>query len=43
MSYIAGDYLVICDRCGFQRYASDCQMTWDNLILFLSSNPHQNK
>lgn len=33
MSYKAGDYLVICDQCGFQRYASECRMTWDKLFV----------
>ena len=33
MPYKAGDYLVICDQCGFQRLASECRMTWDNLFV----------
>lgn len=33
MSYRPGDYLVICDRCGFERFATDCRMTWDNLFV----------
>jgi hypothetical protein len=33
MPYKPGDYLVICDQCGFERYASDCRMTWDNLFV----------
>jgi hypothetical protein len=33
MSYKPGDYLVICDQCGFERYASECRMTWDNLFV----------
>jgi len=33
MSYKPGDYLVICDQCGFQRYASECRMTWNNLFV----------
>lgn len=33
MGYKAGDYLVICDRCGLQYYASECRMTWDNLFV----------
>ena len=32
-TYKPGDYLVICDQCGFQRYASECRMTWDNLFV----------
>lgn len=33
MTYRPGDYLVICDQCGFQRYASECRMTWDKLFV----------
>lgn len=33
MPYKPGDYLVICDRCGFQRYASECKMTWDGFFV----------
>ena len=33
MTYKPGDYLVICDRCGFQSYASECRMTWDKLFV----------
>ena len=33
MPFKVGDYLVICDRCGFQRHASECKMTWDNLFV----------
>lgn len=33
MAYKPGDYLVICDICGFQRYASECRMTWNNLFV----------
>lgn len=33
MSYKSGDYLVICDRCGFERYASECKMTWDGWFV----------
>lgn len=33
MPYKPGDYKVICDRCGFERYASDCRMTWNNLFV----------
>jgi len=28
MPYKSGDYLVICDICGFRRYASECQLNW---------------
>ena len=30
MVYRPGDYFVICDRCGFRRYASECRMEWNN-------------
>jgi len=33
MTYKPGDYLVICDRCGFKRYASECKMTWDGYFV----------
>ena len=33
MSYKPGDYLVICDQCGFKRFASDCRMTWNKLFV----------
>ena len=33
MTYKSGDYLVICDQCGFTRFASDSRMTWDNLFV----------
>ena len=33
MTYKPGDYLVICDRCGFQRYATECKMTWDGYFV----------
>ena len=33
MAYKPGDYKVICDRCGFERYASECRMSWDNLFV----------
>ena len=28
-----GDWNVICDRCGMDRKASACRMTWDNLFV----------
>jgi len=28
MSYRPGDYLAICDICGFQRYASEMRLNW---------------
>lgn len=31
--YIAGDYNVICDRCGAKYKASECKMEWDNLFV----------
>ena len=33
MTYIPGDYKVICDSCGFERLASECRMTWDNWFV----------
>lgn len=33
MVFRSGDYLIICDRCGFERYASECRMTWDNWFV----------
>ena len=29
----SGDHYVICDICGFRRYASECRMQWDNLFV----------
>jgi hypothetical protein len=31
--YKPGDYLVICDKCGMRRYASECRLDWQNLLL----------
>ena len=31
--YKAGDYWVICDKCGMKRYASECQMNWKNQFV----------
>ena len=33
MAYKPGDYYVICDRCGFKRYRSECRMTYDNFLV----------
>lgn len=33
MTYIPGEYLVVCDRCGLRRYRGECQFTWDNLLV----------
>ena len=33
MPYKAGDYLAICDRCGFQRYASECKLDWQGWFV----------
>lgn len=31
--YRLGDWKVICDTCGFEKYASECRMTWDNYFV----------
>ena len=31
--YRPGDWVVICDKCGMKRYASDCALTWQNLFV----------
>lgn len=31
--YKAGDYYIICDRCGFKIPRSRARKTWDNLIV----------
>jgi len=28
MAFHPGDHYVICDICGFRRYASECRMNW---------------
>lgn len=33
MTYVPGDYWVICDRCGFKKRKSETSMTWDNLLV----------
>ena len=33
MAYRPGDHYVICDICGFKKYASECRMTWNNLYV----------
>jgi len=33
MAYKPGDWLVICDRCGMKRYASQCRLDWQNLFV----------
>ena len=42
--YKSGDYFVICDRCGFKKYASECKMTWDKFFVcaecFEEKHPH---
>jgi len=30
--YKPGDYLVICDRCSFRKYASECRLEWNGLF-----------
>ena len=43
MSYIPGDWLAICDRCGFKFHASKLRKTWDGLMVdaacFETRNP----
>jgi len=31
--YKAGDYNVICDRCGFKKKASECKKEWTGLFV----------
>ncbi len=31
--YRPGDYLAICDICGFQRLSSECRMNWKNQFV----------
>ena len=31
--YKPGDWLVVCDRCGRRRYASECQFNWQNMFV----------
>jgi len=33
MSYRPGDHLVICDICGFRRYASECRLNWKKQLV----------
>lgn len=33
MTYIAGDFWRICDRCGFQKRSSETFKTWDGLYV----------
>lgn len=33
MVYKPGDWKVICDRCGMDRYASECRMNWQGLFV----------
>lgn len=33
MAYIAGDWWVICDVCGFKKLASQVQKRWDGMIV----------
>lgn len=33
MAYVPGDYKVICDRCGFERYASECVLDWQGWFI----------
>lgn len=31
--YRPGDHLALCDRCGFEYYASQLRKTWDGLLV----------
>ena len=31
--YIPGDYLMVCDRCGFTIRSSEARKTWDGLMV----------
>jgi len=33
MAYRPGDYLTICDRCGFRRLASECRLEWNGSFV----------
>lgn len=33
MAYKPGDYLVICDICGFRKYASECRLNWKKQLV----------
>lgn len=33
MAFRPGDYYVICDQCGFRKFASECRMTWNNMFV----------
>jgi hypothetical protein len=33
MSYKPGDYLVICDICGFKKLRSECRKNWKNQLV----------
>ena len=32
-SFKAGDWVAICDRCGFKMHASRLKKTWDNFMV----------
>ena len=31
--YVPGDYLMVCDRCGFTIRSSEAKKTWDGLMV----------
>lgn len=33
MSYIPGEYLVICDICGHRKLRSECRKNWKNQLV----------
>lgn len=33
MAYKPGDYKVICDICGLERYASECRLNWEKQMV----------
>ena len=31
--YVPGDYKVICDICGFEKFASECRLNWKKQLV----------